>query len=61
MKFREWFHKIGGDQNFTEEQISIAVTNKFKIKTMIHNIKQLVTIIVFLSLLVAVLMYGDMR
>jgi hypothetical protein len=34
---------------------------KFKIKTMIHNIKQLVTIIVFLSLLVAVLMYGDMR
>jgi hypothetical protein len=30
MKFREWFHKIGGDQNFTEEQISIAVTNKFK-------------------------------
>jgi hypothetical protein len=30
MKFREWYHKIGGDQNFTEKQISIAVTNKFK-------------------------------
>jgi hypothetical protein len=53
--------KIEGYHNFTEEQISIAVNNKFKTKTMIHNIKQIVTIIVFLSLLVAVLTYGDMR
>jgi hypothetical protein len=44
---------------FTEEQIKHY--QNLKIKTMIHNIKQLVTIIVFLSLLVAVLMYGDMR
>jgi hypothetical protein len=29
MKFREWYHKIGGYQNFTEDQISIAVNNKF--------------------------------
>ena len=29
MKFRLWFHKMGGDKNFTEDQISNAITNKF--------------------------------
>ena len=29
MKFRLWFHKIGGDKNFTEDQISTAIANKF--------------------------------
>ena len=29
MKFRQWFHKMGGDKNFTEDQISNAITNKF--------------------------------
>jgi len=30
MKFRLWFRKIGGDKNFTEDQISTAIANKFK-------------------------------
>ena len=30
MKFRLWFHKMGGDKNFTEDQISTAINNKFK-------------------------------
>jgi hypothetical protein len=30
MKFRKWFHKMGGDKNFTEDQISTAIANKFK-------------------------------
>jgi hypothetical protein len=34
MKFRKWFHKMGGDKNFTEDQISTAIANKFKTKTM---------------------------
>lgn len=29
MKFRKWFHKMGGDKNFTEDQISTAIAKKF--------------------------------
>ena len=29
MKFRLWFHKMGGDKNFTDDQISAAIANKF--------------------------------
>lgn len=29
MKFREWFHKMGGDKNFTKDQISNAINKKF--------------------------------
>ena len=30
MNFRLWFHKMGGDKNFTDDQISAAINNKFK-------------------------------
>jgi hypothetical protein len=28
MKFRKWFHKMGGDKNFTEDQISTAINKQ---------------------------------